>query len=122
MAKTPGIDRRGFVAGTVALGTVGAAADIGAPAGAATPAQNSVHERTMTTATIDGLEVNYVTHGVGPALLMLARDGFDATMEGIWPLDALANDFTVIAYDQRKYQDNNACKYNGLCFMCPTDV
>ncbi len=65
----------------------------------------------MPTATIDGLEVNYLTRGSGPALLMLAPGGFDATMEkwktaGVWkgmqPLDALANAFTVIAYDRRE--------------------
>jgi pimeloyl-ACP methyl ester carboxylesterase len=65
----------------------------------------------MPTATIDGLEVNYVTRGSGPALLMLAPGGFDATMEkwktaGVWkgmqPLDALADTFTVVAYDRRE--------------------
>jgi pimeloyl-ACP methyl ester carboxylesterase len=65
----------------------------------------------MPTATIDGLEVNYMTRGSGPALLMLAPGGFDATMEkwrtaGVWkgmqPLDALAKDFQVIAYDRRE--------------------
>jgi len=35
----------------------------------------------MTTATIDHLEVDYTTRGSGPALLMLAPGGFDATME-----------------------------------------
>jgi hypothetical protein len=35
----------------------------------------------MPTATIDRLEVNYLTRGSGPALLMLAPGGFDATME-----------------------------------------
>jgi hypothetical protein len=38
-------------------------------------------EKTMTTATIDGLEVSYEMRGSGPALLMLAPGGFDATME-----------------------------------------
>ena len=43
----------------------------------------------MPTATIDGLEINYATRGAGPALLMLAPGGFDATMEkwttaGVW--------------------------------------
>ena len=43
----------------------------------------------MPTAMIDHLEVNYVTRGSGPALLMLAPGGFDATMEkwataGVW--------------------------------------
>lgn len=65
----------------------------------------------MPTATIDGLEVNYVTRGSGPALLMLAPGGFDATMEkwttaGVWkgmrPLDTLTDTFTVIAYDRRE--------------------
>lgn len=65
----------------------------------------------MPTATIDRLEVNYVTRGSGPALLMLAPGGFDATLEkwataGVWkgmqPLDSLARDFTVIAYDRRE--------------------
>jgi pimeloyl-ACP methyl ester carboxylesterase len=65
----------------------------------------------MPTATIDGLEVNYVTRGSGPALLMLAPGGFDATMEkwttaGVWkgmrPLDTLSGAFTVVAYDRRE--------------------
>ena len=65
----------------------------------------------MATATIDGLTVNYVTRGKGPALLMLAPGGFDATMEkwatsGVWkgmqPLDTLAEDFTIVAYDRRE--------------------
>ncbi len=99
-----GIDRRGFLAGTVALGAAGANADIAAAAG---PGQ----EETMPTATIDGLEVAYTTRGSGPALLMLAPGGFDATMEkwttaGVWkgmrPLDTLSAEFTVIAYDRRE--------------------
>ena len=65
----------------------------------------------MPTAMIDGLEVSYVVRGSGPALLMLAPGGFDATLEkwttaGVWkgmrPLDTLASDFTVIAYDRRE--------------------
>ena len=65
----------------------------------------------MATVTVDGLEVNYMTRGSGPALLMLAPGGFDATMEkwttaGVWkdmrPLDTLTSDFTVIAYDRRE--------------------
>ncbi len=65
----------------------------------------------MPTATIDGLEVSYVTRGSGPALLMLAPGGFDATMEkwataGVWkgmrPLDTLSSEFTLIAYDRRE--------------------
>ena len=65
----------------------------------------------MPTATIDHLEVSYVTRGSGPALLMLAPGGFDATMEkwstaGVWkgmqPLDSLSREFTVVAYDRRE--------------------
>src|SRR5256712_10039428 len=65
----------------------------------------------MPTAMIDGLEVSYATRGAGPALLMLAPGGFDATMEkwttaGVWkgmrPLDSLSGEFTVIAYDRRE--------------------
>ena len=65
----------------------------------------------MPTATIDGLEVSYATRGAGPALLMLAPGGFDATMEkwttaGVWkgmrPLDSLSSEFTVIVYDRRE--------------------
>src|SRR2546428_13383447 len=64
----------------------------------------------MSTAMIDGLEVSYVVRGSGPALLMLAPGGFDATMEkwttagvgkGMRPLDPLPSDFTLIAYDRR---------------------
>ena len=33
------------------------------------------------TAIVDGLEVNYIVQGDGPALLMLAPGGFDATIE-----------------------------------------
>jgi pimeloyl-ACP methyl ester carboxylesterase len=65
----------------------------------------------MLTATIDGLEVSYVTRGSGPTLLMLAPGGFDATMEkwttaGVWkgmrPLDTLSSEFTLVAYDRRE--------------------
>jgi pimeloyl-ACP methyl ester carboxylesterase len=65
----------------------------------------------MATATIDGLTVNYMTRGKGSALLMLAPGGFDATMakwttSGVWkgmkPLDTLADDFTIVAYDRRE--------------------
>ena len=65
----------------------------------------------MPSATIDGLEVDYVMRGTGPALLMLAPGGFDATMEkwttaGVWkgmrPLDTLSSAFTLIAYDRRE--------------------
>lgn len=65
----------------------------------------------MPTATIDGLKVEYITRGSGPALLMFAPGGFDATMEkwrtgtawtGMSALDALARSFTVVAYDRRE--------------------
>jgi len=55
----------------------------------------------MPTARLDGLEVNYFEKGSGPALLMLAPGGFDATLEkwttaGVWkgmrPLDTLVTD------------------------------
>ena len=36
----------------------------------------------MPTATLDGLEVNYLTRGSGPALLMLAPGGFDRERSG----------------------------------------
>jgi pimeloyl-ACP methyl ester carboxylesterase len=90
------------MAGTVALGTT-VAGD--------SPAAIAREEFAMATATIDGLTVNYVTRGKGPALLMLAPGGFDATMEkwatsGVWksmqPLDTLAEDFTIVAYDRRE--------------------
>jgi pimeloyl-ACP methyl ester carboxylesterase len=65
----------------------------------------------MATATIDGLKVEYVTRGSGPALLMLAPGGFDASMDkwrsgtawkGMDALDALACAFTVVVYDRRE--------------------
>jgi pimeloyl-ACP methyl ester carboxylesterase len=65
----------------------------------------------MATATIDGLEVNYMVRGSGPPLLMLAPGGFEATMErwnlsnvwkGIRPFETLSEQFTLIAYDRRE--------------------
>ena len=65
----------------------------------------------MSVATIDGLRVNYVVKGEGIPLLMLAPGGLDSTIEswstrGVWkdlrPLDALAQDFRMIAYDRRE--------------------
>ena len=65
----------------------------------------------MPHATIDGLKINYVVKGEGPPLLMLAPGGFDSNIDGwstrgVWkdlhPLDALAKDFTLIAYDRRE--------------------
>jgi pimeloyl-ACP methyl ester carboxylesterase len=100
MDSNPGLDRREFIAGTVALGA--AVAGDGASAGT---------EATMATATIDGLTVNYMTRGSGPPLLMLAPGGFDAGMErwslsGVWkgmrPFETLSEHFTMIAYDRRE--------------------
>lgn len=60
---------------------------------------------------INGLTIEYETHGSGPALLMLAPGGFDATIgkwstAGVWPavrpLEAFAERFTCIAYDRRE--------------------
>ena len=65
----------------------------------------------MPTAIIDGLEVNYEKRGSGPALLMFAPGGFDATMDkwlsaSAWKeinaLDALAEEHTLILYDRRE--------------------
>ena len=61
--------------------------------------------------TIDGLKINYVVQGDGPPLIMLSPGGFDSLIEGwstrgVWkdmrPLDTLAKDFTMIAYDRRE--------------------
>jgi hypothetical protein len=96
-----GITRLDLIGGAVASGAVGADAAAGGP--------GAVREATMTTATIDRLQVHYLVKGSGPALLMLAPGGFDAHMEkwataGVWegirPLDTLANDFTIVAYDR----------------------
>jgi pimeloyl-ACP methyl ester carboxylesterase len=60
---------------------------------------------------IDGLEVNYEKRGSGPALLMFAPGGFDATMDkwlsaSAWKeinaLDALSEEHTLILYDRRE--------------------
>ena len=65
----------------------------------------------MPHATIDGLKINYVVEGSGPPLIMLAPGGFDSNIlgwstRGVWkdlrPLDALKNEFTLIAYDRRE--------------------
>lgn len=75
MESERSLGRREFIAGATALGAVGAVAASGRPSVA------SAKETTMATAVIDGIEVSYVTKGTGPALLMLAPGGFDATME-----------------------------------------
>jgi len=62
-------------------------------------------------ANINGIKINYAVQGSGPPLLMLAPGGFDSTIEGwstrgVWkelrPLETLARDFTLIAYDRRE--------------------
>lgn len=65
----------------------------------------------MPFANLDGIKIHYEAMGSGPPLLMLAPGGFDASIErwrlnGVWkelqPLDALARDFRLIAYDRRE--------------------
>ncbi|HET6368729.1 MAG TPA: alpha/beta hydrolase, partial [Pseudomonadales bacterium] len=65
----------------------------------------------MPRAIVGALEVEYAVRGAGPALLMLAPGGFDATMEkwrtgsawtGLDALDRLAQAFTVVVYDRRE--------------------
>jgi pimeloyl-ACP methyl ester carboxylesterase len=65
----------------------------------------------MPHATIDGLKINYVMQGSGPPLIMLAPGGCDSNIQGwstrgVWkdlrPLETLANEFTLIAYDRRE--------------------
>jgi pimeloyl-ACP methyl ester carboxylesterase len=65
----------------------------------------------MPSALIDGLETYYEVYGSGPALLLLAPGGFDATIEkwraasawtGMDALAALAAEHTVVAYDRRE--------------------
>jgi pimeloyl-ACP methyl ester carboxylesterase len=65
----------------------------------------------MPFATLDGIRTHYITQGSGPALLMMASRGFNATIES-WRLDkqykqmdalnALAKHFTLVAYDRRE--------------------
>ena len=65
----------------------------------------------MACAIIDGIKTRYEVTGNGPPLLMMAPAGFDASMSrwrlnGVWkelqPLDSLARDFRLIAYDRRE--------------------
>lgn len=65
----------------------------------------------MPDAQIDGIKTRYEVNGEGPPLLMLAPGGFDAylsrwRLNGVWkdlqPLDALAGNLRVIAYDRRE--------------------
>ena len=65
----------------------------------------------MPTATVDGIETYYETHGSGSPILMCAPGGFDATIDkwrtasawtGMDAIKALAADHTVIVYDRRE--------------------
>jgi pimeloyl-ACP methyl ester carboxylesterase len=65
----------------------------------------------MPTATIDGIETYYETHGSGAPILMCAPGGFDATIDkwrtasawtGMDAIKALAAGHTVIVYDRRE--------------------
>ena len=65
----------------------------------------------MTTAIIDGIATNYEVVGSGPALLMYAPGGFDATIDkwssmGVYakikPLDYLPKHYTCILFDRRE--------------------
>ena len=65
----------------------------------------------MPTATVDGIETYYETHGSGAPILMCAPGGFDATIDkwrtaGAWTgmdaIKALAAGHTVIVYDRRE--------------------
>jgi pimeloyl-ACP methyl ester carboxylesterase len=69
----------------------------------------------MPFATIDGIKTNYQVTGSGTPLLMLAPGGFDSSImrwsaSGAWkellPLNALADQFQVIAYDRREAGDS----------------
>jgi len=65
----------------------------------------------MPIATIDGIRTNYEVIGDGPALLMYAPAGFDATLDkwktqGVYarikPLDHLPKKYTCIVFDRRE--------------------
>lgn len=65
----------------------------------------------MPTATVDGIETYYETHGSGAPILMCAPGGFDATLDkwrtasawtGMDAIKALAAGHTVIVYDRRE--------------------
>lgn len=65
----------------------------------------------MPTAIIDGISTRYEVHGSGPALLMYAPAGFDATLEkwatqGVYAkiklLDHLPKHYTCIVFDRRE--------------------
>ncbi len=65
----------------------------------------------MPQATINGLKINYAVQGNGPPMIMLSPGGFDSNIDGwssrsVWkelrPLETLAKEFTMIAYDRRE--------------------
>jgi len=65
----------------------------------------------MPQATINGLKINCAVHGNGPPMIMLSPGGFDSNIDGwssrsVWkelrPLETLAKEFTMIAYDRRE--------------------
>jgi pimeloyl-ACP methyl ester carboxylesterase len=65
----------------------------------------------MSHASIAGLQINYIVQGSGPPLIMLSPGGFDSNIAGwstrsVWkdlrPLDTLAGEFKMIAYDRRE--------------------
>jgi len=65
----------------------------------------------MPQAMINGLKINYAVHGNGPPMIMLSPGGFDSNIDGwssrsVWkelrPLETLAKEFTMIAYDRRE--------------------
>ncbi len=65
----------------------------------------------MPSAQINGIQINYETHGSGPPLLMLAPGGFDSTIDkfraaGVWSkmdtFGVLGQHYTCIAYDRRE--------------------
>ena len=65
----------------------------------------------MPQAMINGLKINYAVQGNGPPMIMLSPGGFDSNIDGwssrsVWkelrPLETLAKEFTMIAYDRRE--------------------
>ena len=65
----------------------------------------------MAYAELDGIRIHYEVYGSGPPLLMLAPGGFESSIEqwrsnhawkNVQPLETLAGDFTLIAYDRRE--------------------
>jgi pimeloyl-ACP methyl ester carboxylesterase len=65
----------------------------------------------MAYATIDGIQTHYEVTGDGPPIMLFAPAGFDASIQrwslnGVWkemrPLESLAKEFRLIAYDRRE--------------------